>query len=82
MRRALRGKILRIRPQPDGTYTIPEGNLSLREAFFTRNAEGNGLGLSIAQQIATAHDTRIELLPKAEPEGGAHFRLLLPRDAA
>ena len=23
----LRGKILRIRPQPDGTYTIPDGNL-------------------------------------------------------
>ncbi|CAN5439575.1 hypothetical protein BH23BAC1_BH23BAC1_15830 [soil metagenome] len=23
----LRGKILRIRPQPDGTFTIPEGNL-------------------------------------------------------
>lgn len=23
----LRGKILRIRPEPDGTYTIPEGNL-------------------------------------------------------
>lgn len=23
----LKGKILRIRPQPDGTYTIPEGNL-------------------------------------------------------
>ncbi len=23
----LRGKILRIRPQPDGTYTIPQGNL-------------------------------------------------------
>jgi cytochrome c len=23
----LRGKILRIRPQPDGSYTIPEGNL-------------------------------------------------------
>ncbi len=23
----LRGKIVRIRPQPDGTYTIPEGNL-------------------------------------------------------
>ena len=23
----LRGKIIRIRPQPDGTYTIPEGNL-------------------------------------------------------
>lgn len=23
----LRGKVLRIKPQPDGTYTIPEGNL-------------------------------------------------------
>ena len=23
----LRGKIIRIRPQPDGTYTVPEGNL-------------------------------------------------------
>lgn len=30
----LRGKIVRIRPQPDGTYTIPEGNL------FSDPAEG------------------------------------------
>lgn len=30
----LRGKILRITPQPDGTYTIPEGNL------FTNPREG------------------------------------------
>ncbi|ARA93625.1 hypothetical protein AWN76_010945 [Rhodothermaceae bacterium RA] len=30
----LRGKILRITPQPDGTYTIPEGNL------FSDPAEG------------------------------------------
>ncbi len=30
----LRGKIVRIRPQPDGTYTIPEGNL------FTDPEEG------------------------------------------
>ncbi|WP_221393758.1 ThuA domain-containing protein [Dyadobacter sp. NIV53] len=26
----LRGKIIRIKPQPDGTYTIPEGNLFLK----------------------------------------------------
>lgn len=32
----LRGKILRITPQPDGTYTIPEGNL------FTGAEEGGG----------------------------------------
>ena len=30
----LRGKIIRIHPEPDGTYTIPEGNL------FPRNASG------------------------------------------
>ena len=29
----LRGKILRIRPQPDGTYTIPEGNLFEADAL-------------------------------------------------
>ncbi|WP_245737011.1 ThuA domain-containing protein [Micromonospora pattaloongensis] len=32
----LNGKILRIHPEPDGTYTIPEGNL------FTGNEEGGG----------------------------------------
>jgi type 1 glutamine amidotransferase len=32
----LNGKILRIHPEPDGTYTIPPGNL------FTGNEEGGG----------------------------------------
>ena len=32
----LNGKILRIHPEPDGTYTIPKGNL------FTGNEEGGG----------------------------------------
>lgn len=32
----LRGKILRIRPQPDGTYTIPEGNLFTKGEEKTR----------------------------------------------
>ncbi|ROT29455.1 ThuA domain-containing protein [Micromonospora sp. HM5-17] len=32
----LNGKILRIHPEPDGTYTIPEGNL------FTGEEEGGG----------------------------------------
>lgn len=32
----LRGKILRIKPQPDGTYTIPEGNLFPKGADKTR----------------------------------------------
>ena len=32
----LRGKILRIHPEPDGTYTIPEGNLFPRGTAKTR----------------------------------------------
>ena len=32
----LRGKILRIHPQPDGTYTIPEGNLFAKGEEKTR----------------------------------------------
>jgi cytochrome c len=32
----LRGKILRIKPQPDGTYTIPEGNLFAKGMDKTR----------------------------------------------
>ena len=32
----LRGKILRIRPQPDGSYTIPEGNLFPPGTIYTR----------------------------------------------
>ena len=32
----LRGKILRIRPQPDGSYTIPEGNLFEDDDPLTR----------------------------------------------
>ena len=32
----LRGKILRIRPQPDGSYTIPEGNLFEDDNPLTR----------------------------------------------
>lgn len=32
----LRGKILRIKPQPDGTYTIPEGNLFQKSTDKTR----------------------------------------------
>lgn len=32
----LRGKILRIKPEPDGTYSIPEGNLFVDEDPLTR----------------------------------------------
>jgi nitrogen fixation/metabolism regulation signal transduction histidine kinase len=47
--------------------------------FFTTKASGSGIGLTLARQIALAHDGRIEHLRRAPT--GAVFRLLLPRPA-
>jgi signal transduction histidine kinase len=50
----------------------------LFEPFFTtRRAEGGtGLGLAIARALVEAHIGTLELLPG---EGGAHFRLMVPK---
>ncbi|HLZ83206.1 MAG TPA: ATP-binding protein [Caulobacteraceae bacterium] len=48
--------------------------------FFTTKAGGSGIGLTLARQIALAHDGRIEHLRRAP--SGAVFRLLLPRGLA
>jgi signal transduction histidine kinase len=46
------------------------------EPFFTRKANGTGLGLPIARAIARAHGGDVDLVPS---EGrGATFRLRLP----
>jgi signal transduction histidine kinase len=60
---------------------IPAEKLkSIFDPYFTTKAEGNGLGLWIAQQIVTAHGGRL----KAEnaPERGAVFTMLLPLKVA
>ncbi len=56
---------------------IPAENLGdIFDPYFTTKADGNGLGLWIAQQIAVAHggDLRAENFPA----GGAVFTLTLP----
>ncbi|MDB5480238.1 MAG: histidine kinase [Caulobacteraceae bacterium] len=45
--------------------------------FFTTKAGGSGVGLTLARQIALAHDGRIEHVRRAPT--GAVFQLLLPR---
>jgi nitrogen fixation/metabolism regulation signal transduction histidine kinase len=45
--------------------------------FFTTKANGSGIGLTLARQIALAHDGRIEHARRSP--NGAAFRLLLPR---
>jgi signal transduction histidine kinase len=56
---------------------IPSEKLkSIFEPYFTTKAEGHGLGLWIAQQIATAHGGTLRAL-NAEA-GGAIFSISLP----
>ncbi len=47
--------------------------------FFSSKGTGTGLGLFIADKIATAHGGTIEL--KSEPDSGCHFVVQLPREA-
>ncbi len=42
--------------------------------------QGSGLGLAIAKEFVVAHGGRIEVVD--ESEGGAHFRVTLPAEAA
>jgi nitrogen fixation/metabolism regulation signal transduction histidine kinase len=48
--------------------------------FFTTKAEGSGIGLTLARQIALAHDGRIE--HQRRNPTGAVFRLVLPHAAS
>ena len=46
------------------------------EAFVSQDADGTGLGLPIARELAVALGGRIEL--QSEPGSGSRFRLVLP----
>jgi two-component system, OmpR family, heavy metal sensor histidine kinase CusS len=46
------------------------------DAAHNRSIDGNGLGLSLAQEIARAHGGELTLLPSANDE--VHLRLVLP----
>jgi len=55
---------------------IPEGDLSkVFDPFFTRRAEGTGLGLTIVHRIIDEHDGHIEV--ESRP-GGTTFTVTLP----
>jgi signal transduction histidine kinase len=70
------GEILSLRVQDTGPG-IPANELGdIFDPYFTTKAEGNGLGLWIAQQIAVAHGG--DLRAENTPTGGAIFTLTLP----
>ncbi len=67
--------ILEIRD--DGPGIPPEQRQQIFRPFFTTKAKGTGLGLPICKKIVESHDGTLEVV--CPPEGGAVFRIRLPR---
>ncbi len=65
----LRGKVLRIHPQPDGTYTIPEGNLFPKGTAQTR-PEIYTMGLRNPYRIAVNPKTSVLYWGEIGPDAG------------
>jgi two-component system sensor histidine kinase HydH len=70
------GDILSLQVQDTGPGIPAEELGDIFDPYFTTKAEGSGLGLWIAQQIAVAHGG--DLRAKNDPAGGAVFTLTLP----
>jgi signal transduction histidine kinase len=68
--------------ESDGPRLTPEAVSKLAQPFRRLGAErtstqnGSGLGLSIVEAIASAHDGELDL--RARPEGGLRVELRLP----
>jgi two-component system sensor histidine kinase HydH len=65
-----------VRVSDDGPGIPAEKLRSIFDPYFTTKAEGSGLGLWIAQQIATAHGGSLQA--QNGPARGAIFMMLLP----
>lgn len=61
---------------PEGSRAVVFGKFSQVDSSDERNHAGSGLGLSIAEQIITAHGGVIDYV--SEPGQGATFRIELP----
>lgn len=65
----LRGKILRIHPEPDGTYTIPEGNLFPKGTAQTR-PEIYAMGCRNPYRMSVDEETSIVYWGEIGPDAG------------
>ncbi len=65
----LRGKILRIHPEPDGTYTIPEGNLFPKGTAQTR-PEIYAMGCRNPYRMSVDQETGIVYWGEIGPDAG------------
>lgn len=78
LRLALRGAgdEVALEVSDDGPGISPENQPQLFEPFFTTHAQGTGLGLFIARELAEANGARLEF---AGNQPGACFRLNMPK---
>ncbi len=78
LRFALSGRAgeLALEISDDGPGISDENQAHLFEPFFTTDAEGTGLGLFIARELAEANGARLEF---SGNRPGASFRLSMPR---
>jgi two-component system sensor histidine kinase PilS (NtrC family) len=68
------GDIMQFEIKDDGPGVSPEHQGKLFEPFFTTDAQGTGLGLFLARELAEANHAALAYVP--DP-GGARFRLSL-----
>lgn len=74
----LRGKILRIKPQPDGTYTIPEGNL-FPKGFHSTKSEIYIMGNRNPYRISVDQRTGYVYWGEVGPDAGENSPKYGPR---
>jgi two-component system sensor histidine kinase PilS (NtrC family) len=68
------GPQLQLTIRDDGPGVSPQHRDKLFEPFFTTDAQGTGLGLFLARELAEANAAQLAYLPT---QGGAAFRLSL-----
>ncbi len=73
---ALTEGVVCVAVSDNGPGIPPEKLASVFDPYFTTKAEGNGLGLWIAQQIVTAHGGSLQA--QNGPTGGAVLTMRLP----
>ena len=76
LRAAQQGSEVQLTITDDGPGVSPEHRDKLFEPFFTTHAQGTGLGLFLARELAEANGARLSYLPS---ETGASFGLAVPQ---